>query len=312
MAKTLNQTYLYPLYPEYQKKMFEFIMTAEEIDTTSDEFEDVAYDVTKRQVGNNAVKVMNSSKVKLMLATKDNMQKSLKIFTAKNVKEDHQLTTYIDCSNIITKDKGMYRSSNIDMLVSYITAAMNFQVYYTPAYETKVTGHAKLTEIGARAFSNLFFHIIDIIAKISSVPGAKDKCRFLAAEYYQACLLEKDYMSNDTLAVSTKITQISNRDAAIILKNYDQDNFLNIKSFVEMISDSLKLPKLTIDTVISKWMYSYDPGTLFAMELYPYFAKMITDAYVGGYVNNQKTIQRIIDTDMNEFSKQLINLEESM
>ena len=47
MGKTYPQTYLYKQYPEYDKKMFEFIMNADRINTSSAEFEDILYDINK-------------------------------------------------------------------------------------------------------------------------------------------------------------------------------------------------------------------------------------------------------------------------
>ena len=43
-------------------------------------------------------------------------------------------------------------------------------------------------------------------------------------------------------------------------------------------------------------MYIYGTGTVFALELLPSFSNMLTDAYVGAYINNQKTIEKIAGT----------------
>ena len=52
MSKTYAQTYLFTQYSAYEKKLIEFIMTAERIDTNSKEFEDVLYDFKRRNISN--------------------------------------------------------------------------------------------------------------------------------------------------------------------------------------------------------------------------------------------------------------------
>ena len=69
---------------------------------------------------------------------------------------------------------------------------------------------------------------------------------------------------------------------------------INIKYFIETLSDSLRIGKLTIDTFLEKWLYLFGTGTQFALEMYPSFSAMITNAYVGCYLNNQKTIEKIL------------------
>ena len=84
--------------------------------------------------------------------------------------------------------------------------------------------------------------------------------------------------------------------------------FLNINFFVETVADVLHLNKMTLDTVIEKWMYIYGTGTVFALELLPAFSHMLTDAYVGAYINNQKTIEKVAGTGMVEFTKTILTI----
>ena len=55
-------------------------------------------------------------------------------------------------------------------------------------------------------------------------------------------------------------------------------------------------------------MSIYGTGTVFALEIFPAFASMLTDAYVGAYLNNQKTIEKITNTSMIEFTKTLLSI----
>ena len=60
MAKTYAGTYLYTQYSEYEKQIFSFMMSGEEIDKDTSDFDDIKYEVKKRQVSNSLVKVLES------------------------------------------------------------------------------------------------------------------------------------------------------------------------------------------------------------------------------------------------------------
>ena len=83
---------------------------------------------------------------------------------------------------------------------------------------------------------------------------------------------------------------------------------MNLKFFSESLAEVLHLNKLTIDVIVEKWMTIYGTGTVFALEIFPAFASMITDCYVGAYLNNQKTIEKIIGSSMVEYTKVLLSI----
>ena len=70
----------------------------------------------------------------------------------------------------------------------------------------------------------------------------------------------------------------------------------------------MHLNKLTLDTIVEKWMYVYGTGTVFALELFPAFSNMITDSFVGAYINNQKTIEKVAGTGMVTFTKTILTI----
>lgn len=312
MAKNINQTYLYSLYPKYEKQLFDFIMTGERIDTSSESFANILYEVKVRQVTNNMVKALQSSKICLIKgAGTSSLGKAIKVFTIKDVKENPtSLVTFIDVSTEISKeDNGNYKCHNIDVLISYLLSAMTNVIYYNPTTEKRLTDNVTLTKNGASAFSKLMFNVVDYIAKISSIMDAKEKCKALSAIYYQVCLLEKEFNSPSTINIAKSISGISDRMISSILVDYDESNFINLKAFCDTLSSELRIPKITVEAIVSKWMYIYDPSTTFALEMFPHFCSMVSNAYIGAYLNNQKTIQKIIDTDMVTFTKTLINIE---
>ena len=66
------------------------------------------------------------------------------------------------------------------------------------------------------------------------------------------------------------------------------------------------MEKLTLSLVIEKWMFLYGSATVLALEFLPSFLTMITDAYSGVYLNNQKSIEKMLAKDLVELGKMLI------
>ena len=309
MAKTYAATYLYGQYSEYEKQLFTFLMEGEEIDKDSPDFEDIIYEVKKRQVSNSLVSVLKSKEVVLMTNEKP-LAKAFKVFCAKDIKgpKKDKMKVFIDCSNIIKRDEnsGRYvcRSNNIDILISYLVSAMHTLIYY--ADENRIVNNSKIMSIGAQAFATLFTHVVDYVCKISATPTLKNKCMYLSALYYLGNILGKDYTKDNCRAIAKKVSGLSDREAGIVDIQLKPESMLNINYFVESLSEILHFNKLTKDVVLERWMTIYGTGTQFALELFPAFASMITDAYIGAYINNQKTIEKVANTSMIEFTKTLL------
>ena len=80
-----------------------------------------------------------------------------------------------------------------------------------------------------------------------------------------------------------------------------------MKKFINVTKDAFKIERLSVDLIVEKWMYIFGPGTVFSLEYLPAFITMMTDAYVGSFINNQKTIEKICGKSMVEFGKLMIN-----
>lgn len=311
MSKTYAATYLYSKYSEYEKQLFNFIMSGEEIDKNTDDFEDIKYEVKKRQVSNSLIKVLNSKQVVLM-TNQNPLPKAFKVFCAKDIKgsNKNKMKIFIDCTNILDRDEdsGRYkcRGNSIDIFISYLVSAMHTYIYY--ADESRIVNNSKVISVGAQAFAQLFTYVVDYACKISSMPSVKNKCMYMASLYYIGNILGKDYTTEGSRKVAKKISGLSDREAGIVDIQLKSESMMNIKYFVEAVSDILHLSKLTLDIVVERWMSVYGTGTVFAMEIFPAFASMITDTYVGAYLNNQRTIEKICGTTMPEFTKVLLSI----
>lgn len=309
--KTYSSCYLYRKFDVYEKKIFSFLIEAEEIDKDIPEFEDIVYEVKRRQINSCILNVLKSKNV-VLLRGLNPLDKAFKVFCAKDIKgpNKNQKKVFIDCSNIITKDEetGRYfcSSQNIDILISYLVSAMVNYIYYVDS--NRLVANSSLVSSGVKCFSTLFYYIIDYIGKISTIPGAKNKCIYLCCLYYFANILELDYTTDTNSRIARNVSAISEREAYVVDVNIKEESFTNIKFFIETLADTLHLNKLTLDVFIERWMWLYGTGTVFATELFPAFASMITDAYVGAYINNQKTIEKVLGTNMNEFTKTILSI----
>ena len=311
MAKTYAATYLYSKYAEYERQIYNFVMTGTEIDKSSPEFDDIKYEVRKRQVSNALVKVLESPKI-VLLTGKESMSKAFKVFCCKDIKGTNKSAkkVFIDCTNIIVKDdtsgKWVCRRTNIDIFISYLVSAMHTLIYYVD--EERIVSNSRMGYSGSQAFSSLFTHVVDYVCKISSIPSCRNKCQYLAVLYYLGNILGRDYTTDSCRSIAKRISGLSDREAGIIDMQLKPESMMNIKYFVEACSTILRLNKLTLDVLIERWMTIYGTGTVFALELFPAFASMITDAYVGAYINNQKSIEKICGSSMVDFTKDILQI----
>ena len=311
MPKSYSQTYLYSKYSDYEKNIFKFLMNAEQISKVDNGFDDIKYEVKKRQISNSLIRVLESKNV-ILLSSHEPLPKAFRVFVAKDIKTGkHDVKTFIDCSGLIVKtDKGYYTCTNVDILIAYLINAANSTIYNF--METKFINNNTIAESGAKAFSSLLSHIIDYVAKISTMSNSKNKCNYLAATYYLVNILGRDEDSQSVKAIAKKISGLSDREADIIDLQVKESTYSNIKFFAEDLSNVLKINPISVDILLEKWIYLYGPGTQFGLEFFPAFASMLTDAYVGCYINNQKTISNIAGRDMIEFVKTILSIGEGV
>lgn len=305
-VKNYADTYLYNK-GNYEKKIFEFMMRTEYVDKTDPSFSDIKHEVKKRQVTSSLIKVLESSETRLCI-NEEAMPRAFKVFVAKDIKGDRSLKVFIDVTGIIKKENGRYVYSNndIDILISYLLSAMNAKIYYVePA---RLINRGALTEAGMKCFSSMFFYIMDYL-RIISIDNGRAKCLYLASKYYQLCILGKD-PSESVENNALKISGLSKREAEILSIHLEdiKDPYKDINNFIKAISIVFKANKLTLELFIDKWMWLYGYGTQFATELYPAFATVLINAYVGAYLNNQKTIEKVVGKPMVDFVSELFKI----
>lgn len=306
--KNLNDTYLYRQFPDYEKDILEMILKGERVDKSHETFEDIKYEVKRKNVDSTLVRLLESERVVLMIPNKP-LPKAFKFIVSKDVRNDRHTKVFIDCTGVLAPNADGYKFINnqaVNILISYLVAGRT--AFIMEAKDSMITTNSTLTQSGTKTFASLVNYVVDYIGKININVGTRNKSLYLASLFYQINLLGKDIDSSSVQKTAMKISGISEREANIIELDFEKDSFDNIYNFIDLMRESLHIKGLNFDTFVEKWMFLFGTGTVFALELFPYFAQMITDAYIGAYLNNQKTIEKIAGQNMVEFSKTIIKV----
>jgi hypothetical protein len=312
MAKTYSQTYLFRQYAEYEKKIYEFIVTAERIDTKSAEFGDILYDIKRRKISDSIAKIITSDNVVVGISPNGALPKAFKAFVASDVKDGGKVKVFIDATDCIVYKNGVYVCNKLDWIVSYVINAMTSYIYVKA--ENKLTGNASILKDGCDAWVRCFSYIIDRMYKISTVRQLKYRLDYLSAIYYQVCIMCKDInkYEDSIKANAIRISNIDPKDARVVDIMIQENDFSNIDTFVKAIGRIVQLKDIKTSNIVSYWMSAFGPGTVFALEYLPAFSAMMTNTYVGAYLDQQVTIEKVAGTSMVNFSKTILQIGASV
>jgi len=116
-TKTIVDSYIYNIFPEYNKAIISFILKAERIDKNSKEFQDVIYDVKRRRISDSLSKVITSQNLVLGISENMSLPKAFRVFVAKDLKDNSKLKVFVDCTDCIKINNGMYDCTDINWLI---------------------------------------------------------------------------------------------------------------------------------------------------------------------------------------------------
>ena len=302
--KKISDSYLYNVI-DYGKNIFDFLMSAERVDTKSDAFADVIYAV-KKQANSVLLKVLLSEKVVLLMHPKG-VSRVFKVIYCKDVKDKKlKKRVFIDCSGVISFENGVYTCKKVGTLVSYLTAAMTYILYYNKP--SSIINNNVLTKTGTSIFVDLMLYVLGYLKAPISFNDNKERMSFVIAEYYQLCVLGADSRSETPYNIAKQISGIVARNTCDYLHtlfsftfNDGKCNFNDfLKKFAEVFLDQTddnssrnSKNKLTIDSFSQRWMYAYGPGTILGLECFVPFSQIVTDCANGAYLNQQNTIEKV-------------------
>lgn len=304
--KSYSSSYIYGR-ANYETPLINAIVSCNRIDKNSKDFENILIDVKRKQTTMVLYEILLNDNVILMMNSKP-LPSAFKVFSAKDIKEDKQTKVFIDVTAIMDYKEGFYSCKRIDILISYLISAMTQLIYYTDS--RRLLTNSTLISSSTDCFISLFSYILDYL-RISGYSEAKKKIQYMIGIYYLHSVLGLD-ISPTTKNIAAKCADISPRDAQLfdILYREDED-FVNLNTFINRLTELFKFKGFSIEVFIEKWLYIFGTGTQFAPELFTSFATLLTDAYSGTYINNQKTIEKCCGKQMVTFSNTIITIGQS-
>lgn len=312
MAKTYAQTYLFNQYNDCEKKIYGFILNAERIDTKSQEFSDILYDIKRRKISDHLAKIITSDNVVIAINNSKALPKTFKAFVAADVKDNGKVKVFIDATDCIVYKNGVYICNKLDWLVSYIINAMTSYIYIKA--ENRVLGNSSILRDGCDAWVRCFSYIIDRMYKVSTVPQLYNRVNYLAGIYYQVSIMCKDLNKyhDSIMANAIRVSDIDPNDAKMMNVMIKEEDFTNIDTFVKALGRIMQFKDIKTSNIVSYWMNAFGPGTVFALEYFPAFSAMMTNTYVGAYLDQQMTIEKIAGQSMIKFSKTILQIGASV
>lgn len=313
MAKTLADTFLYAKSPDYNNRLLQFITKAERINTKSAEFADVLFDIKRRRISDSLSKIATSDSVVIGIYDTP-LPKAFRVFVAKDIKDGSKPKVFIDGTDFIKYRNGTYDCLEINWLISYLIAGMTMFIYKMKPQ--KLLLDSSVISDGCDCFVRLFSYTVDRIYKITSVQTLKKRIDYTIALYYYINILEKDFNTESQFRTirnnAIKITGIETREASIVDMQIQESDFTDLNAFIMALGRIYSLKDFKIDVFVSMWIKAFGPGTPFALEYFPSFAMMLTNTYIGGYLDNQNTIEKITAPAMVVFVKTLLKIGESV
>lgn len=306
VAKKVSDTYLYKV-GEYEKRLYKWFIESTVIDKDDESIQDIRYDVKRGQNTTVLLKVFDSRNVVLL---KNNVAqpRAFKVFAADDVKSgDKKRKVFIDVTDVITFANGRYeiKPRDLDKFVSYLMTALCYLIYY--ADPDRIVNNSSLIDTGNEAFSKLFTYCIDSL-RIGGVDKVREKTLYLSSLYYQSNLLGKDFTSSVENRAK-RVSGLNSREIEMLDAQLNSDAFKDIKCFVDALAKVLRCEgSLKIDNFVERWYFLFGSGTQFSMELYPAFSSLLTNAYNGAYLNNQKTIEKVLGRTLIEYTLALLRL----
>lgn len=315
--KKYSDSYLYRV-ADYSKNIYNYLMEAEKIDKQSDDFADIIYEIKMRQVSPVILKVLLSNRVVLLLHKKG-VSRAFKVFYTRDIrsnKKDDTKKVYIDCSGIIKRnDNGKFICKNVKALISYIITGMAYVLY--DKIPGTIYSDSVLMKSSTEAFVDMMLYILGYLKVPVTYSDNKERMSYTLSEYFLYCVAQKN-SEESNMALAQKISGIKERRTCDYLHTLFADILVDgtadIKTFMDkfvevFIPDSNNSrARLDVDSLVQRWMYAFGDSTFLGLELFVPFTQILTDCYIGGYINQQNTIDKIVGKNVVMFTNELLKI----
>lgn len=304
---------------DYEKPLFNYLIGAHRVDKNSDSFTDIVYDVKRQSTNSVLVKVLLSKRVVLMIDQKG-ISRAFKVIYStdpKNRADKHKV--FIDCTGIITFENGEYKIKKVSYLISYLITAMTYVTYYN--LPKVIISNSVLIKSSTEAFVDLMLYVLGYLKVPITYNDNKERMSFTLAEYYQVCVVGKE-PGESVYNLAKSVSKIKEKKtcdylhtifAQFLTYDFPFDKFLSKFAEIFLGQDDTQISpknraKLTADAFVQRWMYAYGPSTFLALDCFVPFSQLLTDTYVGAYLNQQNTIEKVVGKNFTTFTNELIKV----
>lgn len=308
--KTYADTYLFSLADENSNKGFsratvEFVHEADRINPADSSFKAIADQVKLRQTTSVLYRLLFRKDVVLCVYKKE-MPATMKVFCAKDIKYDKKRRVFVDCTNLIKYKNGYWDCKEIDKFCSYLFGAMINLIYYTDM--NKITSNSTIIKSSVKCFVKMFTGIMDNLRTINFEEN-RIKISYIAGVYYLYNMMGKDI--NYACTSSAASLKISPREVEGYNIYFDPDkDLINIDTLIRCLTDVFHLKDMSTEVFVSRWSFVYGKGTMYGTELLPAYLDILAYAFVGAYLNYQKSIESICRQDMVTVASTLLQVGE--
>lgn len=314
--KRMSDSYLYQG-SGYNRDLYNFIVGSTRIDPTQKEFEDIVYNVRMRQVSPSLVKILLSNRVVLCTDNNRGMSRAFKVFQAvdpkSRVKDDRKI--FIDCTGLIENKNGVYVCKNIGILISYLVAAMGIGLYY--GANAIMLSNAFIVKTSTAAFVDMALYTMEFLKVPVTIDDNKANLAFIIAEYFLFNVLQNTNVSSN-VAIAKSISGTNAAESlhmqfadVLIDGKCDIDKFIKSiqKIYLNQDDAKMKSSQFSTENFVEKWAYLFGPSTYLGLELFTSFSQAITDCFVGSYINQQNTIEKIVGgKNIIKYSNELLKI----
>ena len=304
--KTYRDSYLYNIGDNtrmHDSALLNFIMKADRIDKDSEAFSGIAEDIKRQQTSSILYQVLKLPNVHLCVNSVE-LPPAFKVFEAFDVKRDRKPAIFIDVTRLVELRGAYFVCKDLGKLVTYLFAALTYIIYRKDI--AKVVNNSDLTISGAECYVGLYNYILDYM-RIIGYSNNKEKISYLIALYYMVNMLGKE-LDTYTKNVAAKVAKLPNTYVNAMDMFITDNMFDNIDTFTTTISDTFKLKGFTTEVLTAKWVYLYGNGSQYAVELFTSMSVLISNAFCGAYVSNQKQIERVCGQSMVRFCNTILKI----
>jgi len=288
---------------KYNKALMDFITLSQRIDKNSDAFRGIVEDIKRQQTSSVLYSVLMMPNVQLCIYNTE-MPRSFKVFDAYDIKNDKKPTVFIDVTGLIDNRNGYYVCKKIDVLITYLFGALDYLVYRYA--NTSILSNSNVLLPATTCYVNMFTYIIDYL-RVIGYSANKTKIGYLTALYFMVNMMGKN-LDDSIKNVAAKLVDVKPNEMRAYDLYISDHLFDNIYTFIDGISKEFNMKGFNLEVFINKWMYLYGTGTQYACELFSSFIVLITNAYCGAYIVQQKQVERCCGTNMVKLANEILKI----